>query len=211
MADENKQDQEINEEVVKDQTEASLPDDDVQASSENEDVEHPDKKSSKKKKTNKSDDQLKQKEKENEELRYKMSEINDKYLRLSAEFDNYRKRTLKEKSDLIRTSHGDVLVDILPVVDDFERALKAMEQSEDIQAVKDGVSLIYNKFREFMKGKGIKEIEALNQDFDTDRHEALTKVPAPEEGLKGKVIDVVQKGYMIDEKVVRFAKVVIGE
>ncbi len=146
-----------------------------------------------------------------EELNNKNAEINDKYIRLSAEFDNYRRRTLKEKGELIKTAGGDAIADILPIVDDFERGLDAMDKAEDVAAVKEGVSLIYNKFKEFIKNKGITEIEAHHQDFDTDFHEALTKIPAPEEGLKGKVIDVVQKGYKIDEKVIRFAKVVVGE
>ena len=166
--------------------------------------------SSKKKKSSVSAE-LKKKDEEIEELRYKMSEINDKYLRLSAEFDNYRKRTLKEKTDLMKTAGGDVLSDLLPVMDDFERALQSMEKAEDVQAVKDGVTLIYNKFKDFIKSKGVVEIDALNQDFDTDIHEALTKIPAPDEKLKGKVVDVIQKGYKIEDKVIRYAKVVVGE
>jgi len=167
--------------------------------------------SSSKKKKSSGSSELKKKDEEIEKLRYKISEINDKYLRLSAEFDNYRKRTLKEKSDLIKTAGGEVLSDLLPVMDDFERALQAMEKAEDINAVKDGVSLIYNKFKDFIKSKGVVEIDALNQDFDTDMHEALTKIPAPEEKLKGKVVDVIQKGYKIEDKVIRYAKVVVGE
>ncbi len=155
--------------------------------------------------------ELEKKNKELEEIRYKMSDINDKYLRLSAEFDNYRKRTLKEKTDLIKTAGGDVLADVLPVMDDFERALQSMENAENVDAVKDGVNLIFNKFKEFIKSKGIVEIEAINQEFDTDLHEALTKIPAPSEELKGKVVDVIQKGYKIEEKVIRYAKVVVGE
>lgn len=168
------------------------------------------KKTSKKKKSGAAAE-LDKKEKELEDLRYKMSEMNDKYIRLSAEFDNYRKRTLKEKSELIKTAGGDVLSDILPVADDFERALQSMETAADIDAVKDGIGLIFNKFKEFLSNKGIVEIEAVNQEFDTDLHEAITKIPAPEEDLKGKVVDVIQKGYKIDEKVIRFAKVVVGE
>jgi molecular chaperone GrpE len=155
--------------------------------------------------------ELEKKDKEIEEMRYKMSDINDKYLRLSAEFDNYRKRTLKEKTDLLKTAGGLVLTDILPVVDDFERALQSMANADNVTAVKEGVDLIFNKFKDFIKSKGIVEIDCLHQDFDTDLHEALTKIPAPKEELKGKVVDVIQKGYKIEEKVIRYAKVVVGE
>lgn len=167
-----------------------------------------DKKSTRKKKAAV---ELEKKDKEIEEMRYKMSDINDKYLRLSAEFDNYRKRTLKEKTDLLKTAGGLVLTDILPVVDDFERALQSMANADNVTAVKEGVDLIFNKFKDFIKSKGIVEIDCLNQDFDTDLHEALTKIPAPKEELKGKVVDVIQKGYKIEEKVIRYAKVVVGE
>jgi molecular chaperone GrpE len=167
-------------------------------------------KSSKKKKAAKPTE-LEKKEAELIEIKYKLSDINDRYMRLSAEFDNFRKRSLKEKADLIKTAGGESLVDLLPVVDDFERAMQAMETAADITAVKDGIGLIYNKFKEFMKIKGIAEIEAVNQDFNTDLHEALVKIPAPDVSLKGKVVEVVQKGYRIEDKVVRYAKVVIGE
>jgi molecular chaperone GrpE len=144
-------------------------------------------------------------------LTQKFNDANDKYLRLSAEFDNFRKRTIKEKADLIKTAGGTLLADLLPVVDDFERAQQSMQNTDNIEAVREGIALIYTKFREIMKAKGLLEIEALNQPFDTDLHEALTKIPAPTEELKGKVVDVIQKGYIVDEKVVRFAKVVVGE
>ncbi|MFA6403316.1 MAG: nucleotide exchange factor GrpE [Salinivirgaceae bacterium] len=179
-------------------------------SAENDSIHGEDIKSSKKKKSGKHSD-LEKKENELIEMRYKLSDINDRYLRLSAEFDNFRKRSLKEKADLIKTAGGDTLVDMLPVVDDFERAMQAMESAVDIVAVKDGIGLIYTKFKDFMKNKGIVEIDAVNQDFNTDLHEALVKIPAPDDSLKGKVIEVVQKGYKIDEKVIRYAKVVIGE
>ncbi len=146
-----------------------------------------------------------------EELKKQLEESKNKYIRLSAEFDNYRKRTLKEKMEMIQNASGDVLSGILPIVDDFERALKVMEESEDFSSAKEGTVLIYNKLNEFMKSKNIVEIEAVNADFDTDLHEAITKIPAPTEDLKGKVVDVVQKGYKINDKVIRFAKVVIGE
>jgi len=130
---------------------------------------------------------------------------------LMAEFDNFRKRTLKERTELIKTAGEDILLNILPVVDDFERGLQVIDKSEDIASVKQGIHLIYNKFCEFLKQRGVKEIEAVRQDFDVDVHEAITKIPAPTEDLKGKVVDVVQKGYVLNEKVIRFAKVVIGE
>jgi len=146
-----------------------------------------------------------------EELSAKLDDIKDKHLRLQAEFDNFRKRTLREKADLIKSGGETVLVNILPVVDDFERALGTMKDVPDEDAGKQGTLLIYNKFKEFLKQNNIKEIEALNQVFDVDLHEAITKIPAPNEELKGKVVDVIQKGYCLNEKVIRFAKVVIGE
>jgi len=138
-------------------------------------------------------------------------EWHDKYLRLSAEFDNYRKRTLKEKADLLRLANEDLLKDILSVVDDFERGIDTMDKSEDLDALKEGIHLIYSKFSDFIKQKGLKEIEALEKPFDIDYHEAVTKIPAPSEKLKGRVVDVIEKGYILNEKVVRYAKVVIGE
>lgn len=141
----------------------------------------------------------------------KLAEMNDKYLRLAAEYDNYRKRTLKEKMELTKSAGEDILINILPVIDDFERGLGTIDQAKDIEAVKEGVQLIYNKFREFLKQRGIKEIEAKEKDFDTDMHEAITKIPAPKDELKGKVVDVIEKGYYLNEKVIRFSKVVIGE
>jgi molecular chaperone GrpE len=138
-------------------------------------------------------------------------EWKDKYLRLSAEFDNYRKRTLKEKIELTKFAGEDMLKSLLPVVDDFERGLKNVEQAKDIEAVKEGIGLIYSKFKSFLTSKGLKEIESVNCDFNTDYHEAITKIPVEDKSKSGKIIDVVQKGYMLDDKVVRFSKVVIGE
>lgn len=146
-----------------------------------------------------------------QELGEKLAEITDKHLRLQAEFDNFRKRTMKEKAELIKSGGESVLVNIIPVVDDFERALNLMKDIPDEEAGKKGTQLIYNKFSEFLKQNNIKEINALNQDFNVDLHEAITKIPAPDEKLKGKVVDVVQKGYTLNDKVIRFAKVVIGE
>lgn len=140
-----------------------------------------------------------------------LEEMKDKYLRLSAEFDNYRKRTLREKADILKYGSEDTLKDILPVVDDLDRALKAIETANDLNAVKDGLSLIVNKFNEFLKSKGIKEIEAIGQELNTDLHEAITKIPVQEEAQKGKIVDIIQKGYMIHDKVMRFSRVVVGE
>jgi molecular chaperone GrpE len=141
----------------------------------------------------------------------KLDELNDKYLRLAAEYDNYRKRTLKEKMELTKSAGADILVNILPVIDDFERALGHLDQAKDMEAVKSGIDLIYVKFSDFLKQRGVKEIEAKEKEFDTDLHEAITKIPAPSEELKGKVVDVVEKGYYLYDKVIRFSKVVVGE
>lgn len=137
--------------------------------------------------------------------------LNDKYLRLSAEFDNYRKRTLRERMELTKTAGESLLMSILPVVDDFERAMHSIDQGMDFEATKEGILLIYNKFKEFTQQNGITEIDATGKEFNTDLHEALTKIPAPSEELKGKIVDVIQKGYYLNDKVIRFAKVVVGE
>jgi len=146
-----------------------------------------------------------------EKMQSTIAEMQDKNLRLQAEFDNYRKRTLKEKMELIKSGGESVLTSLLPVIDDFERALASISKAEDDDPVKQGVVLILKKFEDFLKQNGIKEIEAKGKVFDTDHHEAITKIPAPSEDLKGKVIDVIQKGYLLNDKVIRFAKVVIGE
>ena len=175
---------------------------------ETDDADNDSKKSKKSRKQRKEDEA---KDKEIEELKAQVEEQKDRYLRLSAEFDNYRKRTLKERSDMLKTANGDTLSGMLPVLDDLERAMQSMEKATDVAAVREGVVLIYNKLQEFLKNKGIVEIDAMNQVFDTDLHEAITKIPAPTEDLKGKVVDVIQKGYKIDTKVIRYAKVVVGE
>ncbi|MGE5428419.1 MAG: nucleotide exchange factor GrpE [Methylococcaceae bacterium] len=138
-------------------------------------------------------------------------ELKDRHIRLQAEFDNYRKRTLKERIDLLKTANESLLISLLPVIDDFDRANQTLDMVEEESPVKEGVKLIYNKFQEFLKQNGVKEIEAKGRDFDTDLDEAITKIPAPSEDMKGKVVDVVQKGYFLNDKVIRFAKVVIGE
>ncbi len=144
-------------------------------------------------------------------LNQKCEELNDKNLRLMAEFDNFRKRTLREKADLIKTAGEKVFVNILPLIDDFERAIKAMDSTEDVLAVKEGVDLIYAKFISFLNANGVKAIATENEPFNVDVHEAVTMFPAPSEDMKGKIIDCLSKGYMLNDKVIRYAKVVVGE
>ena len=146
-------------------------------------------------------------EKANEQI----EEQKDKYLRLSAEFDNYRKRTMKEKAELILNGGEKSISSILPVIDDFERAIKTMETAKDVKAVKEGVELIYNKFMSVLGQNGVKVIETKEQPLDTDYHEAIAVIPAPNEALKGKILDCVQTGYILNDKVIRHAKVVVGE
>lgn len=148
-------------------------------------------------------------DKELEELREKNLELNDKYLRLFSEFDNYRKRTAKEKIELSKTASESIMIDLLPILDDFERALQTME-NKDTDANYEGVTLIYNKFKRTLEQKGLEEINAKDAVFDTDEHEALTNIPVTDENQKGKVIDVIQKGYKLNGKVIRYARVVVG-
>lgn len=146
-----------------------------------------------------------------EKLQAELAELKDKYLRQVAEFDNFRKRNAKERLELIQTAGKDVIVSLLDVLDDCDRAQIQLDTSEDIKALKEGVSLIFYKLRNSITGKGVKAMESLNQDFNPDLHEAITEIPAPETGLKGKVLDVVQKGYYLNDKIIRFAKVVVGK
>ena len=150
-------------------------------------------------------------EKELKKAQEEIEEQKDKYLRLSAEFDNYRKRTMKEKAELILNGGEKSLSSILPVVDDFERAIKTMETATDVNAVKEGVELIYNKFMAVLAQNGVKVIETKDQPLDTDYHEAIAVIPAPSEAQKGKILDCVQTGYTLNDKVLRHAKVVVGE
>ena len=150
-------------------------------------------------------------EKELEDAQAVIEEQKDKYLRLSAEFDNYRKRTMKEKAELILNGGEKSISSILPVIDDFERAIKTMETAKDVTAVKEGVELIYNKFMAVMAQNGVKVIETKDQPLDTDYHEAIAVIPAPSEEQKGKILDCVQTGYTLNDKVIRHAKVVVGE
>ncbi len=151
------------------------------------------------------------KEKKFAELEEKFVELTDKHLRLQAEFDNYRKRTIREKAEIIKAGGENVLTGILPVIDDFERAVQALKDISDDDPGKSGTLLIYNKFKDFLKQNNVSEIEALSLEFDVEYHEAVTKVPAPEDKLKGRIIDVIQKGYLLNGKVIRYAKVVVGE
>lgn len=140
----------------------------------------------------------------------KYNELNDKFLRLYAEFDNYRRRTNKEKVELIANANEKLLLDLIPTIDDFERAITNNENVEDINAIKEGFILIYNKFKSALEAKGLKQMEAKGEAFDSDLHEAIANVPG-DESQKGKVIDDVEKGYFLNEKVIRFAKVVVGQ
>ncbi len=155
---------------------------------------------------------------EKDEVANKLDEVNaaleeqkDKYLRLAAEFDNFRKRTMKEKSDLILNGGEKTLNSILPIVDDMERALSTMEKATDVNAVREGVELIFNKFIAVLGQNGVKKIETIDQPLDTDYHEAIAVIPAPSEDKKGKILDCVQNGYTLNDKVLRHAKVVVGE
>jgi len=144
-------------------------------------------------------------------LQKELLESQDKYLRLAAEFDNYRKRTLREKTELLQNAGESLLKDILPIVDDFDRGIEIASQAEDMDAVRTGMGLIYNKLKEFLTNHGVKEIKALNEPFDTDWHEAITNIPAQSKKMKGKILDVIQKGYTMNDKVIRYSKVVVGE
>lgn len=145
------------------------------------------------------------------ELEEMILKKDDQFLRLQAEFDNFRRRTLKEKMELTKSAGESILVNVLPVMDDFERAIQSMNEASSAEAVREGLELIYKRFSDFLQQNGVKPIEAIEKDFDTDLHEAITKIPAPKKELKGKIVDVVQKGYVLNEKVIRYAKVVIGE
>ncbi len=166
----------------------------------------------------KSKNKKKEKISETEILKIRITELEDalgqkedQLLRAQAEFDNYRKRTLKEKMELTKSAGESIFLNIIPVIDDFERALAAMGKDAENNAIVEGLQLIYKRFTGFLSQNGISEIKAIEEDFDTDLHEAVTKIPAPSKELKGKVVDVIQKGYKLHDKVIRYAKVVIGE
>ncbi len=145
-----------------------------------------------------------------EKLEAEKNELNDKFLRLFSEFDNYKKRTNKEKIDLIGTASEKVIISLLPIIDDYERAILFNQNAEDINAVKEGFELIYNKLKSVLKRFDVEEIPAMGEPFNTDFHEAITHFPAPSEELKGKVMDVTEKGYKIKDKVIRFSKVIVA-
>ena len=144
-------------------------------------------------------------------LKKQLEEYKDKHLRLYADFDNFKKRNAKERLELILTASKDVIKELLPVIDDFERALKAAETASDVAAVKEGMNLIYQKLVRNLEGKGLKAIEARGNAFDVELHEAITEIPAPTPDIAGKVIDEVEKGYYLNDKIIRFAKVVVGK
>ena len=146
-----------------------------------------------------------------EELLGKLTEMQDRYLRLSAEFDNYRKRTLREKIELAQSGGEGVITRLLPVIDDFDRAMISIETTNDCNAVKAGLQLIYSKINDFLRQNGIKEITAVNEPFNSDLHEAVTSIAVDDDTLKGKVVEVTQKGYTLNDKVIRHPKVVVGE
>ena len=150
-------------------------------------------------------------EQEIEKLNAQIEEDKDKYLRLSAEFDNYRKRTMKEKAELILNGGEKSITSLLPIVDDLERAVKTTETATDVVAIKEGIDLIYSKFISTLSQNGVKVIETKDRPLDTDYHEAIAVIPAPSEDLKGKILDTVQTGYTMNDKVIRHAKVVVGE
>ena len=145
------------------------------------------------------------------ELEQQLEKEKKEYLFLMAEFDNFRKRTLKEKSEIIKNAGENVLKGLLPIMDDFERGLKAAENSAESDSVKEGLNLIYNKLQKYLNQNGVKEIDPADDTFDTEKHEAISVVPVPDEDKKGKILDTVEKGYMINDKVLRHAKVVVGQ
>ncbi len=150
-------------------------------------------------------------ESELEKLTAELSEQKDKYLRLMAEFDNFRRRTAKERLDLIQTAGKDIVVSLLDVLDDCDRAEKQLKSNADITVQKEGVQLVFNKIRSTLQAKGVKAMESINADFDVEKHEAITEIPAPNKSQRGKVIDEVMKGYYLNDKIIRFAKVVVGK
>ena len=148
---------------------------------------------------------------EEKTLQEKYDELNDSYLRLHAEYDNYRKRTLKEKMEIIKTGGEKVLTEMIPLIDDFERALETVQNAEDKKAIVEGLELIYSKFISFINRHGVKEMEAIGEPFDADKFEAITTIPVEDKSQKDMVVDCVQKGYILHEKVIRFPKVIVGK
>ena len=154
--------------------------------------------------------EVKEEEEALKNLEARVAEVNDKYIRLAAEFDNYRRRTAKERLELISTAGEDIIKGMLPVLDDCERALQVLRESDSDKAAVEGTELIYNKLMTFLKGRGLSVIEALGKELDTDFHEAVAQLPVQESDRKNKIVDVIQQGYKLNDKVIRFAKVVVG-
>lgn len=149
--------------------------------------------------------------KEIKELNEKNNELNDKYLRLAAEFENFKRRNVKERIELIRTAGQDVISSLLPVLDDFRRALKQMEQAKDVEAVREGVNLIFTKLNSTLELRGLKEMESIGKPFDPELHDATAEVPAPDADMSGKIMDEIEKGYYLSDKIIRHAKVIVGK
>ena len=150
-------------------------------------------------------------ESELEKVRLELEELRKKYLLLNADFDNFKKRNAKERIELINTANKEVIIALLEVLDDSERATKQMDTATDVNALKDGVMLVFNKLHSILQAKGLKPMESLHQEFDADLHDAITEIPAPTEALKGKILDVLQKGYYLNDKIIRQARVVVGK
>jgi molecular chaperone GrpE len=161
--------------------------------------------------THLNDEMTNEEEDKVQQLEAQVKEANDKYLRLVADFDNFRKRTAKERVELIKNAGEDVIKSMLDVLDDSERAAKQMESSEDLALIKEGVTLVFSKLKSTLLGRGLKAMDSKEQDFDTELHEAITEIPAPTEELKGKVLDEITKGYYLNDKIIRHAKVVVGK
>ncbi len=150
-------------------------------------------------------------ESELEKLKIELQEQKDKYLRLFAEFDNFKRRNAKERLELIQTAGKEVIIDLLEVLDDMDRAEKQLQQSDDIEKNREGIQLVFNKLRNKLQSKGLKAMESIKTEFDVEKHEAITEIPAGKETLIGKVVDEIEKGYLLNDKIIRFAKVVVGK
>lgn len=150
-------------------------------------------------------------ENEAEKIQAELDEQKDKYIRLFAEFDNYKRRSAKERVELIQTAGKEVITSLLDVLDDSERAEKQLQTSNDLEQIKKGIELVFGKLRSALQARGLKAMESINTSFDVEKHEAITEIPAPAEALKDKVVDEVQKGYYLNDKIIRFAKVVVGK
>jgi len=148
---------------------------------------------------------------EKKDLMNKICDLNDKYLRVYSDFDNYRKRTIKEKNELCKFANSELIIELLPVIDDFERALKSIQKNDETEPIIKGIELVYSKFVKILELQGLKPIKSIGEDFNTDFHEAITKIPTEDENMKGKVFDEIQKGYELNEKIIRYAQVIVAE